>query len=48
MDYDEELARQNEELLWLEEQKKQREVNIDWKHILKKANDDSQCNDLFK
>ena len=39
MDYDEQLARANEEELWLAEQTKKHEVrvNINWKHILKKA-----------
>jgi hypothetical protein len=47
-DSDEQLARQCEELLWLEEQSQANQVNIDWKQILKRANNDSQCNDLPK
>ena len=46
MDYEEEYARQHEEELWLEEQTATVRVNINWKHILKKAQNDSQCKDL--
>jgi len=49
MDYDEQLARANEEELWLEEQAKKQEVrvNINWQHILKKAQNDSKCKDIL-
>ena len=50
MDYDEQLARANEEELWLAEQAKKPtvKVNINWQHILKKAQNDSKCKDILE
>ena len=52
MDYDEQLARANEQELWEQQQreypKREVKVNINWKQLLKKAKDDSKCTDFSK